>query len=139
MKKIHITFDEIEILEWYDGIVRATCKAENEIYLLILVAWDMKQLMKLSILLKLDESTKNDITKELGSNRSKEENWKRFNLIFDDYVRSYAGEAYLIQGEIKENKTYNLKIINSNYIKNLATYEFEDTMSRDTINFWLKM
>lgn len=139
MEKINMSFNRIEILDWYDGIIRAIGEVENKTYLIVLVAWDIKQLVKLYALLELDELTKNEIIRALNGNRSKEENWEIFNSVFDHYIQHYDSEASLILGEIKKNESYEPKMIDSNHIKKLVNYEFEDTMSETNINYWLKV
>lgn len=139
MEKTNISFDKIEILEWYDGIVRAIGEAESETYLIVLVAWNMSQSVKLYALVELSEPTKNKMIDELNKTRSKEENWEIFNSVFDHYIQSYNGQAYLILGEIKENKPCELKILESNHVKKLINYDFENTMSKNNIDFWFTL
>lgn len=139
MKKTNISFNKIEILDWYDGIIRAIGEVEDEFYLIVLVAWDMRQPVKLYVLLELNELTRSEIIDELNGSRSKEENWEIFNSIYDRYVQNYDGVAYLILGEVKKKESYKIKMIDSSYIKKLANYEFEDTMSENNIDFWLKI
>ncbi|HEX8267286.1 MAG TPA: hypothetical protein VF596_17945 [Pyrinomonadaceae bacterium] len=139
MEKTNISFNKIEILDWYDGIIRAIGEVEDEFYLIVLVAWDMKQPVKLYVVLELNELTKSEIIDELNGSRSKEENWEIFNSIFNRYVQNYNGVAYVILGEVKKNESYRIKTIDSSHIKKLANYEFEDTMSENNKNFWLKI
>ncbi len=138
MENTSISFNKIEILEWYDGVVRAIGEVETKIYLIVLVAWDMSKSVKLYALIELSEIAKDEMMRELNSARSKEENWRAFNSMFDRYIRHYDGEAHLILGEIKENKPYELKTIDPNHIKKLINYEFEDTMSETSVNYWFK-
>lgn len=139
MGKITIIFNKIEIIEWYDGIVRAISETPSQIYLLVLVSWDIKQQVKLYALIELDEGTKNQIFKELNENRSKEENWEAFNSIFNNHIKNYNGGVHLILGEIEKNKLYELKIIATNHIRKLENYELEDTIDKNVIDYWNKL
>jgi hypothetical protein len=139
MEKTIISFSKIEILDWYDGIIRAIGEVENKICLIVLVAWDMKQSVKLYALLELNELTKNEIISALNGNKSEEENWEIFNSVFDHYIQRYNSEAYLIFGEVKKNEPYELKRVDSSHIKKLVNYEFEDTMSETNYDYWIKV
>lgn len=139
MENMSISFDKIEILEWYDGVVRAIGEVESETYLIVLVAWNMSQSVKLYTLVELSELAKKEMVNELNSARSKEENWEIFNSVFDRYIQNYNGKAYLTLGEIKENKPNELEIIESNHINKLINYDFEDTMDGNSIDFWFNL
>ncbi len=139
MENTNISFDKIEILEWYDGIVRAVGETETEAYLIVLVAWEISSSIKVYALLKLNKITKNEIIKELNATRTKEENWEVFNSLFERYIQNYDDKAHLILGEIKVNKPCELKLIELSSIKKLTNYDFEDTMNKNNINFWFNL
>ncbi len=139
MENTNISFDKIEILEWYDGIVRAVSETETEAYLIVLVAWEISSSIKVYALLKLNKITKNEIIKELNATRTKEENWEVFNSLFERYIQNYDDKAHLILGEIKVNKPCELKLIELSSIKKLINYDFEDTMNKNNINFWFNL
>lgn len=139
MQNTSISFDKIEILEWYDGVVRAIGETKSGTYLIVLVTWDMSQSVKLYVLIELSELTKKEMIDELNKTRSKEEKWEIFNSVFDRYLQNYNGQAYLILGEIKEDESYELKMTSSNHVKKVVNYDFENTMSKANIDSWFKL
>lgn len=129
MKQLEILFEEINIIDWYDGIVQAIAKDSAKSYLIILVKWDMKHSEKHFILLELET---NDSTKLMDcfSKESKstlEENWIKFTRIYDDFIQNYQKEVYFLSREPKINESYSAKIVKfEDYLSRIINYDIQN-------------
>lgn len=134
--KQNISFDEFTILEWYDGMVRAVGKNEQGYYLLVLVAWNMLNQDKLYLVLESEPSTIAELENELKKKRSIEENWEGFNHAFAQFIKTYSGNPYLLQGELVKNKTYELRLVDRQLVEKVADYDFDKTTDRENLEYW---
>ncbi len=138
MENNKICFNEFKILEWYDGIIRAVGESQNADYLIVLVAWDMPQSMKIFTLFELDKDTKNKIVENLKGNFNIEEKWRRFTEIFDNFVKSYSGRMYMLKGELEKDNDYDLALLESKINRQLVNYDFENVLDSINIKYWLE-
>jgi len=139
MEEANLILDNITILEWYDGVVRAIGNIKDERFLIILVAWDMVTSQKLYILVKLNPELADEFVNELADDESKEERWEKFNFEFNDYMKKYNDIVYIVFGEPKETYSFIGKKIVSTYVKSLVNYEFENTLSDQAKDFWFNI
>jgi hypothetical protein len=115
MNTIKISFNEINIFDWYDGIIRGIGKTKDKLYLIALKEWDGYK-HKSYLFLDLDEDTASRFQTILDKPKSEatiEANWKELNSIWDDYVGDYQGEIYLSDIEPTEQVELNLEITNN--------------------------
>lgn len=136
---ITIFFNKLEVLDWYDGVIRAVGFAETGCYLIILVAWDMNQPAKLYVLVHLSEAEQQEIFEALNSAHPKEKNWEEFESMFDRFIQTYADKAYTFLGDVEAGKSYTLRGVKSDKLRSLASYDFEATLNEANIYSWFDL
>lgn len=131
MKKEQIFFDEIEILEWYDGIVRGIGVGDGKSYLIVLASWDTAMNTRLYLVLDLDENTRQTFRAKFENNASKEENWQAFAAVFDDFIKNYSGKVRSIQDEIIVGKKFQMESIHTELLDRIVPYDIRNVIRRD--------
>ena len=133
MTSIEISFDEINIFDWYDGIVRGIGKTKDNFYLIALNEWDCSK-HRAYVFLDLDKDTASRFQTILDKPKSEatiEANWKELNSIWDDYIRAYQGNIYLSAVEPSEQVEINLEITNdAECLSRITEYDIEKTIIR---------
>jgi hypothetical protein len=131
MITIKISFDEIDIIDWYDGIIRGIGKTKEKLYLIALKEWDdFKHKSYLFLDLDVDTASRfQTILDKPNSEATIETNWKQLNSIWDDYVRAYQGNIYLSAIEPSEQVELNLEITNdAECLIGITDYDIEKTI-----------
>jgi hypothetical protein len=131
MITVKTSFNEIIIIEWYDGIVRGIGKTKDKLYLIALKEWDGSK-HKSYLFLDLDEVTASRFQTILDKPNNKatiEANWKQLNSIWDDYVKGYQGNIYLSATEPSKQVELNLEITNdAGCLISISNYDIEKTI-----------
>jgi hypothetical protein len=127
-----IVLDEISIIEWYDGIVIATGRQQQNTYLIVLVAWDMEQSRKVFLLLGVERSVETEINRSIETN-----NWEEFKRIFNDVVTHYKGHVFLTFEEPTVGTTLSLTRSTTNDLASLREHEVENALTPESLNRWL--
>jgi hypothetical protein len=131
MASIEISFDEINIIDWYDGIVRGIGKTKDNFYLIALNEWDCSR-HRAYLFLDLDENTAygfQTILDKPNKKETKEADWKELNSIWDDYVRAHQGNIYLSAVMPREKVPLNLEITNdTECLIRITEYDIEKTI-----------
>lgn len=105
-----IKFDEIEIIEWYDGVVRGIAKSGAKYYLIVMLSW--KNNLRERQFGFVELKTK-DVLQFKGcfeESDDLEKNWKCFETYYESFVKTYKGKLYLSNQypEIKEEYRFEL-------------------------------
>lgn len=130
MNNKKVCFESIDIIEWYDGVVRAIAKTSTENYLIVLIKWELKKTNKIYALFELNGITLSEFRNCFleSSEKTKEDMWKQFETFFDSFISSYKGNIYLLEAEkdLKIKLEYQLNIENSkNFVLPGGRYDFE--------------
>ena len=131
MTTIKISLNEINIIEWYDGLLRGIGKTKDKHYLIALKEWvDYKH--KSYLFLDLDEDTASRFQTILDKSNTEatiEANWKELNSIWDDYVMAHQGNIYLSAVMPREKVPLNLEITNdTECLIRITDYDIEKTI-----------
>lgn len=129
-------FEKIEVLEWYDGIVRGIGAGRERYYLITLAAWKIDENKRLYLILDLDEESKRRIAATFEGKQSKEMNWETFGAVFDEFVGSYTGRVQMIYGDLVVGETYKGKDADPSFLNKLTPYDVQDTLQSANITFW---
>src|SRR5262245_56653907 len=137
--------DTVHVLEWHDGLIRAIGTCQDEFYLIALVAWDLERATKAYLVLSLDRSTADEMIKCTEKERDGTQitRWHSFNSLFDEYVSTYDGSVYLVQGlhvvckEIPVGKEIPLVERDQEDLKYLKRYDLEAAIRMEALARWL--
>lgn len=131
MDKEDFVFEKIEVLEWYDGIVRAVGIGHGRWSLIALIAWEIKENRKLYVVLDLDENTKENLRFSLEDEGSKEANWQAFNTAFDEFIKGYKSAVYVIQGDLVVGEKYEGVRVNAAFLSEIIPFNVENALQRE--------
>ena len=134
--------DEISILEWYDGVIRGIAESPDKSYLFTLAAWDPDDSRKAYILIDVDLATAAEmklLCKWKLGDQAHEEEWNRFNQIYNKYLSNYKGPAYLSNEEPKATRRITLKGITTDHLHELLDYDLEKQIDLKAQTLWFGM
>lgn len=133
MNNKKVCLESINIIEWYDGVVRAIGKSGTENYLLVLIKWELAKNNRTYALFELDDNASSEFENCFAesSKETKENMWKQFETLFDSFISSYKGEIYLLESEkdLNTKVEYQLSIENSkSFVLSVNKYDFEKVL-----------
>jgi hypothetical protein len=129
-------FEKVEIIDWYDKIIKAFAFVEEKIYYCSLLTNNISTETKIYICISLEFFKKeNEIKKIIQSNDIKDE-WNNFYNSLNDIYQS--NESFLIKtndltkdnSEIvkyKDNFDWNINILFSDYPESIIKAQYIDT------------
>jgi hypothetical protein len=109
MKK-DIVFEDIKIIDWYDGLVQGIAKSSNQSYLIFLMKWNMKLDTKQFGLIELTPAEVAEIEKCFEDSKNpKDKNWKCYQNTYENIVKTYKGDFYLSTHYPEINQDYQIE------------------------------
>jgi hypothetical protein len=131
MKKEKICFDHIEVMDFYDGLVRGLAKSGSDLFLFVRIRWEIENRQRIFALLDLDSVSYASLQAcfEQSAVKSKGEMWDDFEVAYNDIVHSYKKKLHFLFCEPEINNEYALE--GGDYdtsVLKLTIYDIQNTI-----------
>jgi hypothetical protein len=125
-----VTFEQIDIIDYYDGLVRGIGRTQAGAYLLVLSKWKFAQRYKEFVALELDPKTVYEFESQFElSEPTTSANWSRFENAFNLLVGSFRGRILKFCAEPMVGEPIAFQLVDDvKFATKLLDYELESVI-----------
>lgn len=133
MQKVKLRFENIEIIEYYDGLVRGIAETLSNSYLAVMTEWKIDSSERRFGFLEIDSSEAAQIRlcfDPKSGRKTKKGRWNDFEAVYNEIVRSYSKKLYQLSVKPRIHEEYVLDVIDydPSHLK-LENYDMENVIA----------
>ena len=136
----HFTLRDQQVIDWYDGIVQAIARPEDEEnwYLVGLVAWDMRRELKAYVLLPISHVHASALATALSETApSSEQAWATIQVMVDAAIAASVGQALAIVCKDIGRRVLAVVQLDRNDVSNILL-SAEEALAKPRVARWIE-